>query len=286
MADGVNVEDPAPPAPPTPAAVAPPPQVPEPPADPDEVGAIEVQGGKHVPLEALKAARAEARAAKDQAARLPQLEQQLAQAQGSLATFQQIQQQLQQSRPAPGPAGPDPELEELARSLDYFKPDGSPDLGRAEKHAAIIQRQATKIAQQMVGPLHEQTARTASAANYQAAANFTNPQGQKPKAETLNLLWNNLPPSYTADPRVAQMMPIIALGLEAAQGNGSKLPPAPLPPANAPLHTEGAGNAPPSRTARISDAERAVIEARGMPEDKYAKLTKDWKPGRATQLED
>ena len=41
----------------------------------------------------------------------------------------------------------------------------------------------------------------------------------------------------------------------------------------------------PRRTA-ITEAEREVISARGMSEEKYAKLSKNFTPGRATTLED
>lgn len=282
---GVNVDDPTP-APPAEPIAPEPPAPPEPPPDPDEVGAIEVQGGKHVPLEALKAARAEAKAAKEQAARLPQLEQQIAQLQGSVQTFQQLQQQLRQPQAPAGPIDADPDLIELARSLDYYQGDGTPDVARAAKHAAIIERRATRIADQRMAPLQQQNARTQSAANYQAALQIQSPQGLKPQVATLNWMWQNLPPEYTADPRVAQALPALALGLEALQGNGSRLPAAPAAPANPPLHTEGLSGSPARRANAITDAERAVLNERGMSDEKYLKHTKDFKPGRATQLED
>lgn len=282
----MNLEDetPAPPPAPPTEPVAPPP-APEPPADPDEVGAIEVQGGKHVPLEALKAARAEARAAKEQAAQLQPLQQAYAQLQGRVATFEQLQSQLQRPPAPPANADTDPDLIELARSLDYYTGDGTPDINRAAKHAAIIERRASKMAQQMMQPLQQQNAQTRSAANYQAARQIQSPQGVKPSEATLTWMWQNLPAEYTADPRVAQALPALALGLEALQGNGSRLPPAVAPPAQPPLHTEGVAGGPQRRTT-ITDAEREVISARGMSEEKYTKLSKGYTPGRATTLED
>src|SRR6185295_11451838 len=134
MADVIDLETPDPVAPVAPEPVAP--VVPEPPPDPDEVGAVEIQGGKHVPLEALKAARAEAKQAKEAASKLPALEQELAQLRGSLQTYQQVSAQLQQQRPPATQTAPqtDPRLVQLARSLDYFKADGTPDLDRAATH--------------------------------------------------------------------------------------------------------------------------------------------------------
>src|SRR5580765_5705706 len=98
MADGVidlETPEPTPPVAAVPDPVAPP--VPEPPADPDEVGALEMLGSKHVPLEALKAVRAEAMQAKEAASRVPAMEQELVQLRGSLQTYQQVSQQLQQN---------------------------------------------------------------------------------------------------------------------------------------------------------------------------------------------
>lgn len=285
----MNVEDdapvPPPPAEPPPAEPAAPPPPPDPPPDPDEVGAIEVQGGKHVPLEALKQVRAELKAAKEQAAQLPQLQQAFAQMQGRVATFEQLQSQLQRP-PAPSVnTDADPDLIELARSLDFYNADGTPDLRRAGTHNALIVKQAQKIAQAAMQPLHQQNAQSRSNANYQAALQIASPQGVKPQKATIDWMWQNLPAEYTADPRVAQALPALALGIEALQGNGSRLPQQPAAPPNPPLHTEGVAGAPVRRTG-VTDAERSVIDARGMSEKKYLEHTKNYTPGRSTQLED
>jgi hypothetical protein len=289
MSDVMDLETPEPPAALVAEAVAPP-APPAPPADPDEVNAIEVQGGKMVPLPALKAAREEARAAKEQAGQVPQLQQQIAQLTGQVTAFQEVQRTLAQSRQEafapPAPTQADPDLIDLARSLDYYKQDGTPDLARAQKHAALIQKEATKIAQGMVAPLHQRAAQTQSAANYQAALQVKSPQGLAPKPETLQWMWNNLPAEYTADPRVAQALPALAMGLEALQGNGSKLPPQPPPPANPPLVTEGIGGAPPQRLRPLSETERGVLAARGIDEKHYTKLTENFRSGRTSTLED
>lgn len=48
---------------------------------------------------------------------------------------------------APSPAAPDvdPDLLELARQLDYYKTDGTPDLERVAKHDQLIQRASRKF---------------------------------------------------------------------------------------------------------------------------------------------
>lgn len=286
MAEIMDLETETPPPPPV---EQPPVEPPAPPADPDEANAIEVQGGKMVPLPALKAAREELRAVKEQASQLPQLQQQIAQLTGQVTAFQEVQRTLSQSRTeafAPPPVADDPDLADLARSLDYYKTDGTPDLARAGKHAAIIQKQATKIAQTLIAPQAEQIARSQSAANFQAALQVQSPQGQRPKPETLQWMWQNLPAAYTADPRVAQALPALAMGLEALQGNGSRLPPVVAAPPNPPLVTEAVGGTPASRARPLSETERAVLTNRGIDEKRYETLTKDFRSGRTSQLED
>lgn len=256
----------------------------EAPPDPDEAEALEVQGGRYVPLPALRAAREENRALKAQAVDTDQLRQQIAQLQGNLETYQQLQRQPQQPAPVQtAPVADNPKLVKLARQMDYYKPDGAPDLDRAAVHLAQIREEATEIAQQLVQPLQQNAAQQQSAANYHNALRTVTPSGQKPKADTLTWMWRNLPAEYTADPRVAQVLPALALGLDALQGGS--LPPQPLPPANAPLVTEASGNVPRSRTV-ITDTERAVLANRGITDDKYSKLTKDFRPGRTSTLED
>jgi hypothetical protein len=275
-----NEPHPEPPA--QPAQEAPPA---EPPADPDEAAALEVQGGKYVPLDALKTVRSENKELKTRAAEADQLRQTVAQLQGSLATFQQLQQQQPRPPETPTSGSPDPRLEKLARSLDYYKPDGTPDLHRAAVHAELIREQATEIAQQWVQPLQQNAAQQQSAANYQQALRTAAPNGMKPKAETLTWMWRNLPPEYTADPRVAQVLPALALGLDTLQG-GSPLPAQPAPPGNPPVMTEAVGGNQPRQRTTLSETERAVLAGRGISDETYGKLTKDFKQGRTSALED
>lgn len=287
MSEVMDLENDPTPVAAVPAAVEAAPAEPAIPEDPDETAAVEVQGGKYVPLGALKAVRGEIQEWKTKAADADTLRNTVAQLQGSLATFQHLQQQLQHPPPAAPPADAivaDPDLLDLARSLDYYTPTGEPDLARAGKHAALIQKQATKIAQQMVAPMQQNAAHQQSAANFQRALRTTAPNGAKPKETTLTWMWQNLPPEYTADPRVAQVLPALALGLDTLQGG--QLPPPPAAPAGPPMVTEGLGAAPAVRRTAISDGERAVLSNRGMREDTYHKLTEGFKPGRTSTLED
>lgn len=237
---------------------------------------------------AVKALRAENKELKGRGAETEHLRQQVAQLQGALQTFQHLQQTLQRQQPqAPQDTSADPELVELAQSLDYYDQQGKPDTGRAAKHAQIIQRQAQRIAQQMVQPLQQQTYQQVSAANFQRALSVKAPDGRTPSQDTLALMWQNLPPELTADPRTATVLGYLGLGMDVAEGKGgNRLPAQPPPPANPPLHTEASGGTIRPRSAPISDVSRGVMANRGMTDQKYQELTKNYRPGRAIQLED
>jgi hypothetical protein len=277
----MNLDDPTPAPPAEP--VTPPPADPVAPADPDEAQAIEVQGGKMVPLAALKAAREEAKQGKEAIGRVQQLEQELAQAR----PYQQFVQANPGVLAPPAPAAPanpdaDPELVELARSLDYIKVDGSPDLDRAAKHQKIIQKQAERIAQQMVAPANAAVAQQMSNSNWAVIVQQKMPNGQPVDAKILGEFWQHMPIDKTADPRVAAMIRDLAY---TEQQRRNPLPNTPPPPPAPPLHTENLGRSPAPAT-RMTPTERGVAAQRGMTDEKYTKLTSDFTPGRMNPLED
>jgi len=269
-------------APPVEPAAAEPPAPPAEPPDPDVSSAVDVQGGKYVPLDALKAARAENKDLKAKAGENDTLRQQLAHLQGTLQTYQQVQQQLQQQHPpAPAPVAADPDLVELARSLDYYKGDGTPDLDRAAKFSALIDKKAILKASEMVRPIQEQTAQEASTRNFYAASQEKTPSGMAIDQTLLRTLWQGLPASYTADPRVARIIASTVLGEQARMA-----PQLPTPPAHPPLVTENVGGPVVQRRQAISEAEQNVLDHRGMKTDDYVKATKDFRTGRMNTLED
>jgi hypothetical protein len=235
-----------------------------------------------VPLDALKAARQENKDLKLKAGENDQLRQQLAHLQGTLQTYQQVQANLQ---PPPAAAPPsavaDPDLVDIARALDYWKGDGTPDVDRAAKFSALIDKKAESKARAMVEPLQAQTAQELSLRNFQAASQEKTPSGMAIDQTLLRTLWQGLPPSYTADPRVARIIASTVLGEQA------RMAPVPVaPPAHPPLVTENVGGSVPQRRAPISEAEKAVLRHRGMSETDYLAHTKDFRPGRLSTLED
>ena len=267
-----------PPAPAEPVTPEPPPA----PVDPDEAQAIEVQGGKMVPLAALKAAREEAKAAKETASRVTQLEQELAAAKPYEQFVKANPSLLQPQVPAAPPPGADPELVELAQSLDYYKADGTPDTTRAAKHQTIIRREASKMAQQMVAPVAQSHAQAQSNANYAVVVHEKLPNGQPLDQRILNQMWASLPVDQTANPAVAALVRDLTI---AAQLRQSPLPPNPAPPSQPPVHTEHLGTTV-RRTTQMTPTERGVAQQRGMSDEKYSTLTKDFTPGRMNPLED
>lgn len=285
LEDDTPAPDPTPtPAPePVPVAAAP---APAPDADDDLQPADLVDAEKASGLiGAIKALRGENKELKGRAAQVDQLQTQLAQMQGALATFQQLQQRAPAGpAPAPAPTTADPELVELAKSLDYYRQDGTPDTDRAAKHDAIIQRRAQRIAQQALAPLAEMQHRDLSARNFQQAIQTPLAGGLKPKPETLSWIWQNLPAELTANPNVAQVLNVLALGLDTAGGQQT-LPPAPAPVGQPPIVTEAVGAAP-RRAPALTATERMVIQNRGVSEEKYQQHVKDFRPGRTNSLED
>lgn len=276
----------APPPPPVAAAVAEPPTPPEPPADPDEADAVELPAGKHVPLAALKASRAENQALKAKAAENDTLRAQLAQATPYVQFLQQNPQLMQRPQEqAPPQQGGDPELVELAKSLDYYTPQGQPDLERAKRHQGIVQREARKMAEQIVGPLAQSTYNDASTRNWNAAVQERLPNGQAIDQQLLRAAWQEVSrqnPAMTADPRVAR---VIVNTVMAEQWRTSPLGPPPAAPPGPPVRTENTGGPPRQSRTAPSDAERAIYKDR-MTDEKYMALTKDFVKGRTNVLED
>ncbi len=280
----MDLETPTPAPDPTPAPAEPvAPAVPVAPADPDDAAAVDVGGEKMVPLAALKAARTEAKSLKTEKS---QMEAFLLEAAPYIKVLQDNPQLFQQRQAPQAPPAPptqaDPELVELAQSLDYFDKSGQFDLQRAAKHREIVQRQAAKIAQQMVAPLAQQTDQERSNGNWARFAQAKLPNGQPIDPNILGKYWRAVPANITADPRAA-----MAVFSQAAteQMYNSPLPAQPQAPASPPLHTENVGSVP-RRTAAITPVEQMVMAARGMDAKTYDSLTKGFTSGRTSSLED
>lgn len=284
----VNLEDdaPAPAAPPpAPVAAAPvaePPPV-ELPPDPDEAEAVELPGGKHVPLAALKTVREENKHLRSKATQADQLAMKVAQLEGQLQGYQQVAQQLQQPRQS-APAAPQTNAVALkfAQSLDLYRPDGNgqaiPDVEKAEAILGIVKEMAKQEAGNLVGPIAQTTARERSVRNYQWARTVKDPNGKTVPQSVVDDIWRSFPTEFTSDENIAKTLVYTAMGMDRMHAQPQPVAPPP------PVHTDSVGV--PARKVAMSDLETRVAQNAGIKPEKWQEHTKGWKPGHTTVLED
>lgn len=277
--DGVmNVEDDGPAVPVVEAPAAPVEAAPvEVPADPNaEPATVEVDGQVMVPLGALKAERQQRQTAEKELARVK-----------PYAEFIEknpnlVRPQAPQAPTTFGAPPPDPRLEGLAKSLDLYTTEGKPDLARASYLHGFMMQTAQQISQQQMAPLREENDQTKSARNFQVALATKDGSGRSPSMESLAAVWQTMPAWQTADPQVASVLTLTALGLDMVTKRGGPAPVA--APGNAPIVTEGVTGAP--RKASLSQLETNLARERGITDAKWAENTKTFQPGRSNQLED
>jgi hypothetical protein len=172
----------------------------------------------------------------------------------------------------------DPQAEALAKTLDLYTPEGKPDVARATAFNQMIRSQAQQIAQQTIAPIHEQNYQTESARNFQIALTVKDAAGRSPSPASLAQIWKTMPAHQTADPNVASILALTALGLDSVSQK-----PQPQAP-GAPLVTEGMGGN--IRRPALSALEARLAKDRNMKESEWQDNTKGFVPGRAQQLED
>jgi hypothetical protein len=272
-------------APPVAAAEQAPAVPPEQPGEqPAEVEAVEVAGQRYVPAGVLRELQEERKQRKEFQKQAAELESYARESKpyveflkanpGLISGRQQPQQPA-----APQPDQPDPQAEQLAKTLDLYTPEGKPDIGRAATIRNMMTATAQQIAQQTIAPMVQESDQTKSARNYQVALTIKDAQGRSPSPQALQQIWRTMDPRQTADPNVASILALTALGLDSVSQK-----PAPVAPAHPPIITEGQGGSP--RRPAISALEANVARERGVSAEKWAEHTKGFTPGRATQLED
>lgn len=284
----INVEDDTPAEAaaetPAPAAAAAPPEAP--PAVPDdtpaEVDAVEVAGKKYVPVGVLIGERKQRQALQERATKADELEAYVRDARPYVEFLKNNPDLLKpRNQPPATPSAPtsDPQAEALAKTLDLYTPDGKPDLARANTLQQLITSTAQTIADKAIGPVHERTAQDQSARNFQIALTVKDADGNSPTQESLAQIWRTMPAHQTADPNVASILALTALGLDRVSRKQ-----APAPPAHAPIVTESPGG--PARRPSLSALETKIARDRGISDSKWQELTVGHTPGRAAQLED
>ena len=277
----VNLEDDGPETVPSPA-----------PAEPETVAAeatpegetppdVEVEGQKFVPLPALIKERE--KAARETAELRQQLEYLTAQQQAQQPFIDFLKQNPHLTQPRPEPAAKaedDPRAVEMAQRLALFRPDGSLDVDAGARTLGLMRTVAEETTQRYVAPIQQVTEQTKSAENYhRVLAQAKTKAGRTPNPAALQTLWQSLPPALTADPQTANLLGILAFGMEAvSQGETPTAPPPVVP-------TEGSGGLPQSRPA-VSALGAKIAADRGRTEKQWAENSKGFRPSRSSVLED
>jgi hypothetical protein len=275
---------------PTPPAPEPPPAPVQTQEDAEPEGTIVNPGGeKLVPLGALAGAREKARQEREARekveAEVAELRERTKEIdtirtawQAAQPAIQLARQQQQQQQKPVGPLSEQDAIE-MAKDLDLYKTDGTPDIGRAQRIAARQEALAAKSAQQYVAPLQQQNAQQQSAANLQAVSQWKDGSGASVDPAILREVWGLMPAEMTAQPNIARVMYSVAVGETLLRGK-HKVPTQPPPPAQ---HTESVGGAPQAR--ELSQFERNFIQTTDMKPKEYEDISSRFKPGERNSLE-
>jgi len=320
MSGAVNLEGDAPativgPSPtPEPATPAEPVQAapPAPPVDddvdpPDAV--VDASGRKLVPLDALKATRQELKAAKQLAQGVEELRAAAAQGQQLGQFFAELNPLLTKLRNRPdivanimnaqepppmGPPSPyappqDPgeailskqDAEDLARTLELYTPEGSPDLHRARKIAFYMRRTGREEALGATAPLTQSMAYGQAGTLKQQYSQVRDKAGRTVNPAVLEQIWNIVPPELIArDPNVAGILYYAARGYSSHHGLDE-----PTAPPRTPLFTESPGGRPQASGSPLSDFDRAMQRATQLSDKQYTERASGYKPGAINVLE-
>lgn len=281
----MNLEDDAPiETPPEPVAETPAPVEPEAPPEPAaEVDAVEVAGRKYVPVQAVIAERKQRQELKAIADRVPQLEADNA-AMRPYIEFLKANPQLMQPRQeqvTPPLPSADPDVVELTQSMDFYKPDGTPDYDRGAKHLAMMDRRSERLNAKAVQPFREASLQEKSTQNFAKALAFKDLDGRSPDPQVLSGLWQRMKLEDTADPNVVGMLSAAALGMTGLVKRRTVAPVQP-PPA---LVTEASGGHPQARQT-MSRLEETIASNRGVSATKWQEATTGFQKGRPNVLED
>lgn len=188
----------------------------------DDGNVVERGGQKYVRQEALHAERERAKALSATLARIeplvPEFTEFLNNKRNSgNANIDRV------TRPTADTYTDDDDLRGFALVRGYYKSDGvTPDLDRANSELNIMARVADRAAAKHVGPVQRDSVQNHADANYREALSRTFTDGE-PIAERkyLEQVFNSVPPEQRADPQVAQMLEVMALGVQELEARKS-----------------------------------------------------------------
>lgn len=273
------------------------PTTPPPAADDDGiVEAVTVGQQKMVPLEALKEARASAKALKAQMAELqPQIDR-AAQVSRELESLQPTLQALQRMTPAqrdalasgktPSPEGTphndqDVEARELAEDLGLIAQDGSLDISRARKRLDKDNARIERMLESRVAPVRQSAAAQQAATIRQQAKGITDNTGTLlATAESIDEAYAMLPPELAANPNTALVAIGTAMAIDRMKNRKVQQP---AQDYGAPLYSEPMTG---RRGPSISAEERELAKKVGLTDkDLTAAATAIQQGGRGVRME-
>lgn len=176
------------------------------------------------------------------------------------------------SRPAADNYAEEDELRGLAIVRGYYKADGvTPDLDRANTELGLMARIADRSAARHVGPVQRDSVQSHADANYREALGRVFTDGE-PIAERkyLEQVFQSVPADQRADPAVAQMLEVMALGVQEleARKSGRRVN------RREPTFREGASGRSSGGMDALDALDAAAARARGKTPEQWGKMQK------------
>lgn len=265
------------------------------PEDPDPTEGLQEAAEQVAALKnALTAARGQLRELKPQAQQVQQLQQRLSQIEPLVpfAEFVKNNPHLLQQQPPPAPAPPpdphtDPQLVAYAKRFDLYTADGKPDVERAKAIIDDNRSIAREEAQRLMEPVQHATHEQRAIANLNGVLAIKDGSGEPLRQEFITQAVQSIAQGVDqkelirllADPKVAHVVGLTALGLQAAAPKPKKVE-APTAP---PLHVETAGGGSPNYQLTASGKRMAQLAK--IPEKTYVETAKGFNPNGPNTFE-
>lgn len=179
------------------------------------------------------------------------------------------------TRPAQQSYADDDDLRGFAIVRGYYKNDGTtPDLDRADQELNIMARIADRSAAKHVGPVQQDSVRSHADANYREALGRRFQADGEPIADQkyLEQVFASVPADQRADPAVAQMLEVMALGVQTLEERKTGRS---RSRGREPVFREGSSGRSGSGGGDALDAlDAAAARARGKTPEQWGKLQK------------
>lgn len=246
----------------------------------DDGNVAEHKGLKYVRQEALHQERQERQKLADTLRQLdpvmPEFEEFLKQRNGRQEST--VDRARQSARGGADKAYTDDELEGFAITRGYYGQDGTtPDLNRAQKELDIISGISRRQAREEVAPVTRSTTQERARLNREKARAATFVDGQPIASQQyIDAALQSLDDTMMADPNVANIAQIIAVGLETLdqRKNGTARRSGGQRSSREPMMVERPGGRPDDGDVEMSGLSIAAARARGKSPEQWAKLSK------------